>query len=81
MNKEIDRLIGMAWRGETGPKLQEAYDAALVETLQNRIKQLEEVVSTAINTVECASIDVRTGEELPWYKMARKAMPDFNRNG
>lgn len=28
----------------------------------------------AIMTVECASIDVRTGEELPWYKAAHAAL-------
>ncbi len=43
MSEKIDRLIGLSWKGETGPKLQEAYDAALVETLEQRIKQLEEV--------------------------------------
>jgi hypothetical protein len=31
-------------------------------------------VALAINTVECASIDVRSGEELPWYKSARAAL-------
>ena len=51
------------------------------ERLAARVKELERVVEVAINTVECASIDIRTGEELPWYKMARKALPDFNRNG
>lgn len=27
-----------------------------------------EALKTAKNTVECASIDIKTGEELPWYK-------------
>jgi len=31
-------------------------------------------LETAINTVECASIDVKTGEELPWYKQAHNAL-------
>lgn len=39
---------------------------------------LLEALKLAINTVECASIDVKegvhTGEELPWYSAARKAI-------
>jgi hypothetical protein len=33
--------------------------------------ELLEALKLAINTVECASIDVATGEELPWYRNAK----------
>lgn len=39
-----------------------------------RIKELEEALRLAINTVECASIDIRTGLALPWYKNARRVL-------
>lgn len=35
---------------------------------------LMEALQTAINTVECASIDPQTGEELPWYRQAKAAL-------
>jgi hypothetical protein len=31
-------------------------------------------LKAAINTVECASIDLATGEELPWYRGAKAAI-------
>ncbi len=42
-----------------------------------RIKKLESALRVAINTVECASIDVRTGEELPWYVGAKLALREI----
>lgn len=39
-----------------------------------RIKELEDALRLAINTIECASIDIRTGEPLPWYKHAQEVL-------
>lgn len=38
------------------------------------INELCDALETAINTVECASIDTTSGEELPWYKQAHHAL-------
>ena len=35
---------------------------------------LLEALEVALNTVECASIDVQTGADLPWYTLAKKAI-------
>jgi hypothetical protein len=35
---------------------------------------LLEALEIAKNTVECASIDIQTGDELPWYRAAKKAI-------
>lgn len=37
------------------------------------IDQLCDALKTAINTVECASLD-KNGQELPWYKQAHAAL-------
>lgn len=36
--------------------------------------KLEGALRAAINTVECASRDCETGEELPWHKQAECAL-------
>ena len=35
---------------------------------------LKSALKTAMNTVECASIDPVTKQELPWYKQAKAAL-------
>ena len=40
------------------------------DTWRTRALHLEAALRTAINSVECASIDPVTKEELPWYKQA-----------
>lgn len=40
----------------------------------NRVEQLESALRMAINTVECASIDLNSGAELPWYRNARRVL-------
>lgn len=35
---------------------------------------LLEALEIALNTVECASIDVQTGADLPWYTLAKRAI-------
>jgi chromosome segregation ATPase len=42
--------------------------------LRAKVEELGAALKTAINTVECASIDLKTGEELPWYKAAKAAL-------
>lgn len=43
------------------------------QDLLDEVERLKAALRLAINTVECASI-VKTGEELPWYKAAQKAL-------
>lgn len=38
--------------------------------------ELREALEMAINSVECACIDVATGKPLPWYRAARRALDD-----
>lgn len=38
------------------------------------VTDLINALKTAINTVECASIDPNTREELPWYRQAKAAL-------
>lgn len=56
--------------------IQENDDRILREQRDELLAALE----LAINTVECASIDIRTGEDLPWYKMAKKAVANARRS-
>jgi len=42
--------------------------------LQGQRDACANALRVAINTVECASLAVQTGHELPWYKMAKKAL-------
>lgn len=49
---------------------------ALLEKAQAERDRLREALKVAINTVECASIDIRTGQELPWHIMAREALKE-----
>lgn len=53
----------------------------LIQALSVRISPASAAVDalcmaleTAINSVECGSIDSNTGEELPWYKQAHEAL-------
>ncbi len=39
---------------------------------------LRDALKTAINTVECASIDPITKRELPWYTQAKAALRTCN---
>lgn len=40
-------------------------------------KELANALHTAQMTVECASLDVQRGEELPWYKQMKSALAIF----
>jgi hypothetical protein len=59
----------------------EKYQSALQEAaseehdrLTREVEDYRRALKMAINSVECASIDVKTGEELPWYKAANIAL-------
>ena len=46
----------------------------------NCVEAIAQALETAVNTVECASIDPVTKQELPWYKMAKAALHDYEVN-
>jgi septal ring factor EnvC (AmiA/AmiB activator) len=46
---------------------------AEVAVLREAIREANQALRTAINTVECDSVD-DFGNELPWYKQAKKAL-------
>jgi hypothetical protein len=45
-------------------------------TLQDKVTWLRGALLLAMNTVECASIDPKTGDELPWYSNAKKVLKE-----
>ena len=45
-------------------------------TLQDKVTWLRNALLLAMNTVECASIDPKTGDELPWYSNAKKVLKE-----
>lgn len=63
--------LGLSWRGMVRSR-----DLLRAEADSLRVQRdaLLAAIRIAINTVECASIDVRTGEHLPWYRAAKRAV-------
>ncbi len=56
-------------------KVAESEHLAAVDSSEGKeIDALRDALETAINSVECASICLQTGEELPWYRKAKKAL-------
>jgi hypothetical protein len=49
-------------------------DSAELQRCDRERQELRDALRLAINTVECASVDIRTGEELPWYKTAKRLL-------
>ena len=45
-----------------------------LEQTKARCEKLEVALRMAINSVECASLDANTDEELPWYRAAHAAL-------
>jgi len=65
---------GGRWRGDVAAIwLVAELEKELTEERARNVK-LAGALKTAINTVECASIDLHTGEDLPWYKQAQAAI-------
>jgi RecB family endonuclease NucS len=53
-------------------------DANFARQLERELNAAKQALEVAINTVECASIDLNTQEELPWYKMAKAVLERTN---
>lgn len=51
-----------------------ASNQSLLAAKDKTIAELREALELAFNTVECASCDPITREELPWYKNAKRAL-------
>lgn len=49
-------------------------NAAVILPLIQDLRDSRRALRIAINTVECASIDLKTGEPLPWYAGAKAAI-------
>lgn len=54
---------------------------AAPSAIEAHTAELADALRLAINSVECASIDPRSGEELPWYRAAKKALAGIAQRG
>lgn len=66
-NEGLKRTIGNVNKGKA--HLMDLIDER--DSLKSVLKQCGEALYVAIGTVECASIDLNTQEDLPWYKAAK----------
>jgi hypothetical protein len=73
MSEATEKLTTVFW---DNPELRPIAQLAIMEidVLTVQRDAALSACSLAMNSVECASICVQTGEELPWYRSAKAAL-------